>query len=486
MFRSKLNPLYILFVIVSLFVINLPAQDIKNKLDRYIFDYQKNKNIPSISAGLIQNDKIIWRGAEGFADIENSVYASPRTVYRIASISKMITAVAIMQLVEKGKIKLDDDARKYLPNFPEKKWKFTVRQLLSHTSGIRTYRDGEFDSKSFYPSITDAIKMLADDPLEYEPGTKYLYSSLAYNLLAGIIEKTSGMSYRSYIELNIFAPLQMHSSYLEVQSEIVPERAHGYFKGIYRKILNAPLADLSLKFPGGGIISTSNDLLKFGNNFLNGTLLKTETVYKMIEPLKLKDGTIIQYGLGCEVKTDSEGRFYFGHVGGGTGFTSHLVIYPNEKIVSVYLTNIRDRNLGSPALEIVHILLDDAKPQVLPSLSDKLFEITYKTGIDSAISFYRLTKGDSTLQKKYLWNNDELLEFGNDLQTAKLTTFAVKYFKFLVNEVPQNPKVYIGLADAYLHDGNKGLSTKFYKEAYRLDSKNEKLKKILGIGSGNK
>jgi len=481
MYRYRLNLLPTFLITICLFTANLHAQDLKNKLDRYIFDYQKNKKVPSISAGLLHNDKFIWRGAEGFADIENSVYASPRSVYRIASISKLITAIAIMQLVEKGKINLDVDARRYLPDFPKKKWKFTVRQLLNHTSGIRSYKNGEFDSKIYYASISEIVKTLAEDSLQFEPGTKYLYSTLAYNLLAAVIEKTSGMSFRSYLELNVFGPAQMYSTYLDEQPEIVPERASGYIKSQYRKYQNAPLADLSSKYPGGGIISNSGDLLRFGKNIINGTLIKPETLEKMFEKVKLKDGKIISYGLGCEIKADSAGRFYFGHTGGGTGFSSHLMIYPTEKLVTVSLSNIKDRNLDSPALDIAYIFLDGAKPVVLPALSDKLFDITFDTYIDSAIVFYSSTKKDSFQQRQYVWGFDELLTFGFDLLKAKLILSAIKFFKFLTNDFPQNADAYIGLAEAYQQDGNKGLASKFYKEAYRLAPNSEKLKKILGI-----
>jgi len=201
----------------------------------------------------------------------------------------------------------------------------------------------------------------------------------------------------------------------------------------------------------------------------------------MFEKVNLKDGKIISYGLGCELKADSEGRFYFGHTAGGTSFSSHLMIYPTEKLVTVSLSNIKDRNLDSPALDIAYIFLDGAKPVVLPALSDKLFDITFDTGIDSAIVFYSSTKKDSFQQRQYVWGFDELLTFGFDLLKAKLILSAIKFFKFLTNDFPQNADAYIGLAEAYQQDGNKGLASKFYKEAYRLAPNSEKLKKILGI-----
>ena len=139
-FLNKFFHLALLFFLIYNFS---PAQDLKQELDKYIADYKRLKNVPSISAGVLSNGKIFWLGAAGYSDLENSITANPKTVYRIASISKPITAVALMQLVEKGKIKLDEDALKYIPYFPRKKWKFTVRQLLNHTSGIRNYKTAE-------------------------------------------------------------------------------------------------------------------------------------------------------------------------------------------------------------------------------------------------------------------------------------------------------------------------------------------------------
>jgi len=187
-----------IFLIFSLHS-NLFSQNITKKLDQYLIDYYINKNVPSISAGLIQGEKIIWLDVKGYADIENNVPATKNTIYRIASVSKIITAVAVMQLVEEGKIKLDDDVRKYI-QFPPKRWKFTVRQLLSHTAGIRTYKNtGEFESKEFFNTTQEVINYLAKDSLVYEPGTRYLYTTLSYNLLAAIIENVSGLSFPDYI-----------------------------------------------------------------------------------------------------------------------------------------------------------------------------------------------------------------------------------------------------------------------------------------------
>ncbi|HSP87888.1 MAG TPA: serine hydrolase domain-containing protein, partial [Ignavibacteriaceae bacterium] len=145
---TKLLTLFFLILFLS----SCYPQTINNKLDQYLTDYYINKDIPSISAGIMKDGKIVWLNTRGFADIENNVHATSKSAYRIASISKVITAVAIMQLVEQRKLKLDDDIRKYIPYYPPKRWEFSIRQLLTHTAGIRNYRStGEFENKEYFP-----------------------------------------------------------------------------------------------------------------------------------------------------------------------------------------------------------------------------------------------------------------------------------------------------------------------------------------------
>jgi Beta-lactamase class C and other penicillin binding proteins len=249
--------------------------------------YYETKKIPSISTGILAGDSIYWLGVRGLIDIENSVPASVNSVYRIASISKSITAVAVMQLWEKGLVNLDEDVRKYVPYFPQKKWTITIRQLLNHTSGIRSYKEGEFHSKNFYTSTREALKVFENDTLKFKPGSDYLYTTLGYTLLAAVIESTSKKNYAAYINENILQPAGMNFTYVDVQREIIPNRARGYIKNSLRKIENAQLADLSIKVAGGGFISTSNDILLFIKGLFNGTLIRRSTLDTMLVPTRI-------------------------------------------------------------------------------------------------------------------------------------------------------------------------------------------------------
>jgi CubicO group peptidase (beta-lactamase class C family) len=470
-------------ILLTLSFFNCFPQNINKKLDQYLTDYYINKDIPSISAGIIKDGKLVWLSAKGFADIENNVPTTGKSVYRIASVSKVVTAVAIMQLVEQGKLKLDDDVRKYIPYFPPKKWKFTIRQLLSHTAGIRNYKSsGEFESKEYFQSTKEAINYLAKDSLEFEPGTRYLYTTLSYNILGAIIENVSGIPFTEYLKNNIFIPSDMKSTYPDFQRSVIPFRTKGYDRNKYRQIQNAALADLSIKIPGGGLLSTPEDLLKFSDSLLKNKLIKQASLDSMIVPIKLKDGKTVNYGLGFSFGIDESGKKFISHSGIGTGFTSSLIIYPQEKIAAVHLINIRDRNLGEPAFDLAAIYLGKEVETPKKSLSDFLFNITINYGIDSSLQMYRKIKSDST--NNFNTKKEDLLSFGYDMVNVEKFYEAIKFFRLFTMEFPEYAEAFIGLADAYYNDGNKGLSLKNFRQAIKLQPSNkyanEMIKKLAG------
>ncbi len=456
------------------------AQDRQVELNRYIDRYKKLKNIPSISAGILSGGIIKWTGTAGYADIENSIAATPKTVYRIASISKPITAVAVMQLVEKGKVNLDDNALKYIPYFPAKKWKFTVRQLLNHTAGIRNYKNfEEFESKEHFYTIEDALMIMMNDPLNFKPGTKFQYTTLGYNLLAAIIENASGMDYNDYIRKFIFEPACMTSTFAEIQKNIVYNRAHGYVKNEYRELENAPLADLSIKYAGGGLISTAEDLLKFANCLITGKLIKPSTLDTMLVPAKLSNGRIVDYGLGMSTGTTDEGEYFFAHSGNGTGFSSFFVVFPIEKLAAVCLMNIKDRDIENPALQLAMLSLGKKYEEAKISLADSLLHLTLRTNIDSAIVIYTNLQKDSN--SLFINNKGELLLFGSDLLNINKSIQAIRFFRMLAYQFPQDPKIYTILAKAYYCDGNKGLALRSFRNVLKFDPDNKYARQMINI-----
>jgi serine beta-lactamase-like protein LACTB len=169
----------------------LPAATIE-KVQTAISSEMARQGIPGLSVAIVTDHRIRWSNGYGLADLENFVPATPGTVYRLGSISKTITAVAAMQLVEKGKLDLDAPVQQYVPSFPQKPWPITTRQLLGHLSGIRHYQGDEIDSTRHYVRLLDGLAIFRNDPLLDEPGTKFHYTTYGYTLLGCVIESAAG------------------------------------------------------------------------------------------------------------------------------------------------------------------------------------------------------------------------------------------------------------------------------------------------------
>jgi len=317
-------------------------------------------NAPGMSVAVALDDEIVWSQGFGLADVENDVPARADTVYRIASISKPIAATAVLQLVEAGKVDLDDHIIEYVPSFPNRDLGLTLRHLMSHTSGIRHYRGDEFDLKEHFDSLEDAFAIFEDDPLLFTPGTQYSYSTYAYNLLAGVVEKASGLTFEAYLKENVWGPAGMTETRLEHQGEIVPRRSRQYVKAGSRSVRNAPFADLSVKWAGGGMISTVGDLARFAIALDEGKLLKRDTLETMYTPMTLADGSGTDYGLGWDVRVDDEGRRWIAHGGGATGGSTYILRLPERGLTVSICANVQDAgDRRALAMEIAEIVLGE-------------------------------------------------------------------------------------------------------------------------------
>ena len=382
-----------------------------------------------------------------------------------------------MQLYEKCSIDIDKDVRTYLPSFPPKRREFTVRQILSHTSGIRGYKQYEFDSKIFYPSTSEALKVFAYDTLNFEPGTKYEYSSLAYSILASIIENVTKTSFKEYLIKYIFEPAEMKNTFIDEQREIIPNRAKGYEKNYLREFVNAPLADLSIKTAGGGLLSNSEDILRFTKALLEGKLIKQSTLALMTTPVKLKNGKFLDYGLGFALTFEKDSLKSFYHIGGGTGFTSMLYILPNEKLATVDLINLRDRDLGNPAEDLAKIDLGININPPKKNVSDDLMFTYRKTGIDSTIKkYFDILKADSS---SYNLSETEVISFSRDLTGLGKNSDAITFLRVMQRRFANSFPMLVSIADAYLNDQNIGLVLKYYRAAFQINSKDNYVNKMI-------
>jgi serine beta-lactamase-like protein LACTB, mitochondrial len=344
----------------------LPADKIA-KIETAISSFMSRLSVPAFSVAVIEENQIRFRRGYGMADLENFVPAKEYTVYRIASVTKSLTAVAAMQLVEKGKLDLDAPVQKYVPSFPTKNFPITTRQLLGHLSGIRNYRAGESERTNRYNTLTEALGIFKDDPLDFEPGTRFSYTTYGYTLLGTVIEGASGMTFADYLRENIFKPAGMQHTQVDDLFVIIRNRARGYrpivygqFDGNYR---NSSLMDSSYKIPGGGLVSTAEDLARFAIAAQNGVLIKPETFAEMSKSQKTRDERETGYGYGWYVGVSggfSNNPDSVGHGGVQPGFTSNLWVLPKKRFGVVILTNLEGGgrlDLGTLTNQIADIVL---------------------------------------------------------------------------------------------------------------------------------
>jgi CubicO group peptidase (beta-lactamase class C family) len=328
----------------------------------------KLSSIPGLSIAIVTDNQLSYAHGLGVADLENAVPVTPKTVFRLASVSKVFTAVAAIQLVEQGKLQLDDEVQKYVPSFPRKPWPITVRQLLTHTSGIRHYegRAREIRSTAHYPSTLRALDIFKNDPLLFEPGTRYGYSSYAFNLLGCVVESASGQSFPLYIQENIAKPAGLSQTQVDDVYAIIPFRAQGYAKEKSGALRNSGLVDTSWKIPGGGLSSTPGDVARFLTALNNNTLLTEKARAMMWTPQSTRDGKPLSFGLGWQVR-EVGGDKWVSHAGQQQRVSAWVQMNPQNGVAVVLMCNLEQqmRQLRSLSDRITQIILNS--PVITPA-----------------------------------------------------------------------------------------------------------------------
>lgn len=297
--------------------------------------------IPGLSVAVLVDGRIVWSEGLGFADLENRVPATPLTRFRIASISKPVTAAAVGLLVEQGRLDLDQPVQRYVPDYRRQRWPITARQLAGHTAGVRHYAGDEMLNRRRYPDVRSALAIFEGDTVLFEPGTSYNYSTYGFNLLSAVVEGAAGEPFLAYMERAVFAPLGLRSITAEHTDSLIAWRARFYDRGADGRVVNAPYVDNSNKWAGGGFVSNAEDVARFGWAHVAGGLLKPETVTLLTTSQRLRSGEPTGYGIGWSVGTDSaSGRRWWGHTGGATGGRSVLLVLPDERVVVAVLANL--------------------------------------------------------------------------------------------------------------------------------------------------
>jgi len=469
----------------SSYQVSSPATPADTHIVAFLQAQKKAWKAPSISASVAVRGEVVFSATVGLANAGKAVPATSETIYRIASTSKALTAVAILQLVDQGLLTLDDDVRKYVPEFPEKKWPITVGNVLSHTSGIRHYREGETSRKStHYDSVADAIGEFKDDSLLFEPGTQYGYTTFGYTLLQGVIERASGMTYREYMRERVWRPAGMTHTDLEVKGDLYPLRAAGYRMDADR-IGEVGFDDVSFKYAGGGMISSTDDLVKFCMSLCGSTLLPDSLRNLMFTELVVEPGVSLAWGSRMDERTGSR-RVW--HPGRSNGFESYLLFYPEEQVAVAVLTNQHYTDpwvqVGGVAQLLANIFMPghEADRGTFPTTSpgEAVLETLRSAGPEAGVTKCREYQASAAWQD---WGMEwELNRLGYELLEQGRSAEAVELLKLVVYLYPESWNAYDSLGDAYAKTGDVQLAIQNYESSLKLNPDNpagaEKLSKL--------
>ncbi len=409
-----------------------------DNVDDYMKAEMRQRNVPGAAVAVVRNGKIVKAEGYGLASVEFNIPATKETVFEIGSVSKQITAAAIMLLAEDGKINTDAKISEYLPNTPESWKNVTVRNLLTHTSGIKSYTGIATGFELTKRLKRDQfIKAIGAYPLEFTPGERYNYSNSGYNLLGFIIESVTGKSYWDFVRERIFRPLGMNSTFDRDPQFVIKNRATGYEWENNR--LFGRDYDLTDVFSAGAIVSTVVDLTKWDAALRNETLLKRTSIEKMWTPFVLNDGKSNPYGFGFNT-ADFRGRRLISHGGQTAGFAANISRFVSDDLTVIVLTNLGDIGLGTAIargiakIYIPAVSLKAMKPQPEPdakislTISDVLRD-RLENKFNADLMTAELIKNLSAERAKI--NNTRIASFG-----------AVKNLVFVGGETSGDKKIY--------------------------------------------
>ena len=406
LYTSILSVIWVLFLCIGIRVnAQITSADLQQKVDSMFGGMAKNA--PGSAVLVVKNKEIILNKGYGLANLEYGIPITPKTVFDLASLSKQFAGYAISLLVEQGKISENDDIRKYIPEFPEFDQTITIKHLLHHTSGLRDWTSTlSLAGRSFEDVISfDHILRMAyrQKKLNFEPGSQYAYSNTGYNILAELVQRVTGVSFRTWTDQNIFQPLKMPDTFfLDNHREVIPNRARGYFQtedGPYRNTPNNLTA-----LGSSSLYATTDDLAKWVIHLMYPPDTLQPVVERMLQTDTLTNGEENTYAYGIDI-SEFRGTPWISHSGSWAFFRTYLVLLP-EYDLSVVVLNNNGKNASRIARKIASFYVPEShtqkkKDQIekrkaveLPQSVLNAYTGTYKLGKGW---YVHLTKKDGTL-----------------------------------------------------------------------------------------
>jgi CubicO group peptidase (beta-lactamase class C family) len=313
-------------------------------IDSLLADYAA-PGAPGAGVVVVRRGRVVFERAYGLADIEARIPATPRTDYRLASVTKQFTATAVMLLAADGRLSYDDPVSRFLRELPASARGVTIRHLLTHTGGLWDYEDFVPDTQTYQVKDRDALRLiLRADSLYFPPGSAFRYSNTGYALLALVVEAASGMPFARFLDTRIFRPLGMRGSVaFEDGISTVPRRAFGHSRSAagWRR---TDQSNTSAVLGDGGIYTSVDDLVRWDRALERHTLVSAEDQRRAWTPFTLTNGRPTDYGFGWYVRREGD-RLRVWHTGETRGFRNAILRFPDERLTVVVLTN---RNEGEP------------------------------------------------------------------------------------------------------------------------------------------
>jgi CubicO group peptidase (beta-lactamase class C family) len=361
-----------------------------------LFAHLNKTTSPGLAVLVVRNGQVLLRKGYGMANLEHKIPITPATVFDIASVSKQFAGMAVAMLVEQGKISLDDDIRKYIPELPDFGHKITIDHLVHHTSGLRDWPGAlsvagwQMDDVISFEQILTMAYHQRD--LNFTPGSEYAYSNTGYNVLVEMMQRVTGKSFREWTDTHLFKPLGMHNTHFQDDhQEVVAGKAYGYGRsdtGSFRTIHDGLTA-----LGSSSLYTTIDDLAKWAVNLDNPKVGGPAVLARMLQTGVLNDGKKIKYAFGLEVD-QHQGLKTIAHSGGWAGFNTHLVHFPDQHLSVVALSNSDAASAGRAAYDLADLYLGS---QVKPAKAvDAAKKPTFRrvgvntATLDAYVGTYRL------------------------------------------------------------------------------------------------
>jgi CubicO group peptidase (beta-lactamase class C family)/tetratricopeptide (TPR) repeat protein len=402
----------VLFALLPAAAQDNPYADAIAEFRGFVERQMQADRIPGLSVGFVK-DGFTWAEGFGFADLENGVPAKAESAYRLASVTKPMTAIGVLALVEQGKIDLDAEVQAYVPYFPKKPWPVTVRDVLGHLGGISHYRNYDLEGHSKdHKDTREAIAVFEEFDLVAEPRERFNYSSYGYNLLGAVIEGASGKSYGEHMREVLWGPLGMDDTRMDDPYEIIPNRVRGYRQGPGGSIIHSEFVDISSRFAAGGTRSTVVDLLKLGRGLIDGKVLSRESMDTMLTSMATREGRFTDYGMGWTVSSVN-GRFFAAHSGGQAETRTYFIWYPGIRFAVAIACNFEGADRQPYIRELYRLIVGEAyQPATYTGSAedDAVLEAMRRVFRAGASRFDRdgeaLTEDRERLERAFAWFDD--------------------------------------------------------------------------------